>query len=329
MIQEQVKMGIIEKVNPTLINQMKDRVHYLSHHSVFWKEVLTTKVRVVMDGSAKVKANAPSLNECLHTGPSLTPNILHILLRFRWFNVALVSDVEKAFHMITVDEKDTDPLQFLWIDDIYATDPKLVCYRFTKVVFGLNCSPFLLGATLNYHIQNFKLDDPKLKDTLGESTHVDDVLMGADTVERAHEIYTRAKAFLLKGGFNLRKWRTSDKTLHEIIDDKEIAKPGQARKIESDELSYTQTTVGEPSQLKPSECKVLGIKWNSSDDNLILTFERLVLMSKELPPRKRNILKVAASLLDPIGFISPVTIRMKILLQEACLLKLEWDTSLP
>ena len=103
----------------------------------------------VMDGSAKVKANAPSLNECLYTGPSLTPNILHILLRFGWFNVALVSDVEKAFHMITVDEKDRDALQFLGIDDIYAADPKLVCYRFTKVGFGLNCSPFLLGATLN------------------------------------------------------------------------------------------------------------------------------------------------------------------------------------
>ena len=125
----------------------------------------------------------------------------------------------------------------------------------------------------------------------------------------------------MKRGFNLRKWRTSDKTLQEIIDDKEIAKTGQASKIESDELSHTQTTVGEPSQLRPNECKALGIKLNCSDDNLILTFERLVLMSKELPQTERHILKVAASLFDPIGFISPVTIRMKILLQEACLLK--------
>ena len=329
VIQEQAQMGIIEEVKPTLIKQMKDRVHYLSHHAVVRKEALTTKVRVVMDGSAKVKANAPSLNECLHTGPSLTPNILDILLRFRWFKVALVSDIEKAFHMITVDEQDRDALRFLWIDDVYATDPKLVCYRFSKVVFGLNCSPFLLGATLNYHIQNCKLEDATLKDTLTQSTYVDDVVMGADTVERAHEIYARAKAFLLKGGFKLRKWRTSDKTLQDMIDDKEIAKPVQVKKVESDESSYVQATVGEASQLKPNECKVLGIKWNSSDDNLIFTFERLVLMSKELPPKKRNILKVAASLFDPIGFISPVTIRLKILLQEACSLKLEWDTSLP
>ena len=118
VIQEQAQMGIIEEVKPTLIKQMKDRVHYLSHHAVVRKEALTTKIRVVMDGSAKVKANAPSLNECLHTGTSLTPNILDILLRFRWFKVALVSDIEKAFHMITVDEQDRDALRFLWIDDV-------------------------------------------------------------------------------------------------------------------------------------------------------------------------------------------------------------------
>ena len=329
VIQEQSRMGIIEAVQPTLINHMKDRVHYLSHHAVVRKEALTTKVRVVMDGSAKVQANAPSLNECLHTGPSLTPNILDILIRFRWFKVALVSDIEKAFHMITVDEQDRDALRFLWIDDIYANDPKLVCYRFSKVVFGLNCSPFLLGATLNYHIQNCKLDDAKLKEILTQSTYVDDVVMGADTVERAYGIYEKAKSFLLKGGFNLRKWRTSDKALQSVIDSKEISQPEHAMKVESDESSYVQATVGDASQLKPNECKVLGIKWNSSADNLILTFERLVLMGKELPPTKRNLLKVAASLFDPVGFISPVAVQLKILLQEACLLNLEWDMSLP
>ena len=76
-------MGIIEEVKPALINHMKYRVHYLSHHAVVRKEALTTKARVVMDGSTKVKGNTPSFNECLHTGPSLTPNILDILLRFR------------------------------------------------------------------------------------------------------------------------------------------------------------------------------------------------------------------------------------------------------
>ena len=87
VIQEQAWMGIVEEVKPTLVKQMKDGVHHLSHHAVIRKEALTTKVRAAVDGSAKIKVNAPSLNECLHTGPSLTPNILDILLRFRWLKV--------------------------------------------------------------------------------------------------------------------------------------------------------------------------------------------------------------------------------------------------
>ena len=127
----------------------------------------------------------------------------------------------------------------------------------------------------------------------------------------------------------MRKWRTSDKALQSFIDSKKISLPEHVKKVESDESSYVQATVRDASQLKPNECKVLGIKWNSSADNLILTFERLVLMGKELPPTKRNLLKVAASLFDPIGFISLVAVQLKILLQEACLLNLEWDISLP
>ena len=79
-----------------------------------------------MDGSVKVNAEAPSLNECLYTGPSLTPNILNILLRFRWFKVPIIYDIETAFHMIRVDERDRDSLRFLWIDDINSTDARPV-----------------------------------------------------------------------------------------------------------------------------------------------------------------------------------------------------------
>ena len=119
----------------------------------------------------------------------------------------------------------------------------------------------------------------------------------------------------MKGGFNLRKWRTSDKALQCVIDSKEISQPEHAKKVESDESSYVQAAVRDASQLKPNECKVVGIKWNSSAFNLILTFERSVLMGKEQPPTKRNLLKVAASLFDPIGFISPVAVQLEILLQ--------------
>ena len=60
-----------------------------------------------------------------------------------------------------------------------------------------------------------------------------------------------------------------------------------------------------------------------------MKFEKFVSLSKELSQTaqtKRNLSKLAASVFDNIGFVSPVLVRMKMLLQETCLLKLEWDT---
>jgi len=51
---------------------------------------------VVFDASAKTP-EGPSLNDCMHAGPSLLPNLMDILLRFRLQRVGLISDIEKAF----------------------------------------------------------------------------------------------------------------------------------------------------------------------------------------------------------------------------------------
>ena len=331
IIQDQLNSGIIKEVKPSLENSKTTKAHYLSHHAVVREDALTTKVRVVMDGSAKVNAEAPSLNECLYTGPSLTPNILNILLRFRWFEVPIISDIEKAFHMIRVDERDRDSLRFLWIDDINSTDPRLVFLRFCRVVFGLNCSPFLLGGTLRHHITNCKFHDPKFAKELLESIYVDDLINGRENQQTTLKVYELSKACLEKGGFNLRKWRTSDPELQSLIDEIEAKQqtPKAETKFESDETSYAKTVVGGTKNLEPSEQKVLGLKWNYESDEHLLTFDKLIKLSKTMTPTKRNLLKLSASLFDPLGIVSPISVRMKILLQETCKLHLEWNTPLP
>ena len=72
VIQDQVKMGFVEKVEenrPKLV-----ACHYLPHHSVA-KESSSTPLRVVFNCSSKSGPQQISLNDCLMTGPSLTKKI--------------------------------------------------------------------------------------------------------------------------------------------------------------------------------------------------------------------------------------------------------------
>ena len=81
------------------------RIHYLPHHAIVRKDKDTTKLRVVYDASAKMDGE-PSLNDCLVFGPKFDKKILDILMRFRSYRVALMADIEKAFLMISVKERD-------------------------------------------------------------------------------------------------------------------------------------------------------------------------------------------------------------------------------
>ena len=117
IIQDQLQSGIIEQVDCAKRPDV-GRVHYLPHHRVVCRDALTTKVRVLFDASSRPSSDSPSLNECLYSGPALTPMIFNVLLRFREKRIALVGDVEKAFLNVGVAEEDRDVLRFLWVDSL-------------------------------------------------------------------------------------------------------------------------------------------------------------------------------------------------------------------
>ena len=74
------------------------------------RDALTTKLRIVFDASSRATSEDPSLNDCLYSGPALTPTIFKILLRFRERKITLVGDIEKAFLNIKVQEQDRNVL---------------------------------------------------------------------------------------------------------------------------------------------------------------------------------------------------------------------------
>ena len=215
IIRDQLQCGIIEKVDHTKCPDV-GKVHYLPHHGVVHRDALTTKLRVVFDASSKATKDSPSLNDCLYSGPSLTSTIFKILLRFRERKIALVGDIEKAFLNVRIREEDREALQFIWVDSLTEDDPGLVLYRFCRVVFGVNASPFLLNASLRHHISQYNAD-PEFVENLLNSFYVDDLVSGEESVERALSLYQKSKKRLSEGGFNLRKWISNSPKLLELI----------------------------------------------------------------------------------------------------------------
>ena len=111
VIETQLESGIIEKVNDTEPVEV-GKVCYLPHKAVIRENKETTKVRVVFDASAKTP-EGPSLNDCMHAGPSLLPKLMDILLHFRLKRVGLISDIEKAFLNISITPDQRNFLRFL------------------------------------------------------------------------------------------------------------------------------------------------------------------------------------------------------------------------
>ena len=81
-------------------------------------------------------------------------------------------------------------------------EPELRVFRFTSVVFGVSSSPFLLNATIRFHLERYLESDASTVQMLLQSTYVDDNITGAESEEAAFDLYTRAKSIFRAGGFN-------------------------------------------------------------------------------------------------------------------------------
>ena len=129
-----------------------------------------------------------SLNERLDEGPNYIPSLFDVLVKFRVHPVALTADVEKAFLQIQIKPDDRDMLLFLWFDDVNSPDPCIVQFPFCRLPFGLRPSPSILGGTVRKHLENYRQSHPDIVEILKE-LYIDDLSSGADTTEKALEIY--------------------------------------------------------------------------------------------------------------------------------------------
>ncbi len=277
------------------------------------------------DASAKTEGK-PSLNDCLLVGPKFNQKIFDLLVRFRSYSIGLTADIEKAFLMIGVEEGDRDALRFLWVNNVDDEEPAIRPLRFTRVVFGVCSSPFLLNSTIQYHLERYRGSHPLLVRKLVESFYVDDVVTRAASEEEALQLYSDSREVLKDGGFNLRKFRTNCTSLQLEFDSTNRSSGNlPASGSLSLEETYAEATLGKPHSLVASTVKVLGVVWDPGEDYLQFGVADIAEVASSVEPTKRNIVSTIGKFYDPLGFLAPVIVRFKMLFQKLCEQPVQWD----
>ncbi|XP_065889733.1 uncharacterized protein [Dysidea avara] len=296
IIKDQQQRGFIETVTD---HDATENTHYLPHRPVK-KDSVTTPIRIVYDCSCRGNGNSTSLNDCLTVTPPFLNNLCSTLLRFRSHAFALSTNIEKAFLHVQLHSDDRNFTRFIWPSSTDDSAANFLTYRFAVVPFGSSSSPFKLAAVLDLHLS--KVASPVALD-MKDNIYVDNILSGCNTEEEILNYYKHSRELMSQANFNLRSCSSNSHQLQAVT----------AREKTSD----PKPTVG-----------LLGLQWNTITDTVSLA-------PKQLPPTntsfiiKRDVLQTSSQIYDPLGWVTPVTVRAKILLQQVWQTKLTWDEPLP
>ncbi|XP_036322247.1 uncharacterized protein LOC118736259 [Rhagoletis pomonella] len=174
---------------------------YLPHHAVVKPEKKTTKVRVVFNASKK-SGSGYSLNDVLCTGPTLQPDLMLLILKWRTYKFVFNGDVEKMYRQILLHDVDQDYQRIVFRSD---TNSPIRDYKLKTVTFGVNCVPYLAIRTLHQLAEDVKTLHPKAVSILINETYVDDILSGSHDTLSAQESLSQVIQALNSAGFPVKK----------------------------------------------------------------------------------------------------------------------------
>ncbi|KAL7730613.1 hypothetical protein ACLKA6_000604 [Drosophila palustris] len=161
-------------------------------------------------------------------------------------------------------------------------------------MFGTRSAPFLAIRVMHQLAANEGQSFPLAVYVVKQQMYIDDILSGADNLH--------------SGTFELRKWASNDPRLLKNI---------PLEHLETKGTLDLQTSDG---------IRALGVCWTPLEDSFRFR------VNFEIPvciPTKRIILSTIARLFDPMGWLSPIVITAKMLMQVLWKTKLKWDDHVP
>lgn len=115
----------------------------------------------------------------------------------------MISDIRKAFQMIEVDPEDRKFQRFLWWENEEKKIMKI--YQHCRVIFGMNCSPFILAAVLEFHLSNVAEEERTTSLELLKSLYVDNCVTSFATEGEYQKFKEESISILARAKMDLRE----------------------------------------------------------------------------------------------------------------------------
>ncbi|XP_058817299.1 uncharacterized protein LOC131680602 [Topomyia yanbarensis] len=268
------------------------------------------KVRLVWDAAATV--NGVSLNSELLKGPDMLVPLPRVICHFREKPVAFGGDIQEMYHQVRIREEDKQAQRFLFREAL--TDAPQV-YVMDVATFGSTCSPSSAQFVKNMNAEQFAERYPEAADAIIRRHYVDDYYDSVDTVDEAIKRANEVKFIHSQGGFNIRNWVSNSTEFLEALGERTVE---TAVHFNRDKCTDYE--------------RVLGIVWEPVEDVFCFAVaskeEFCEVLQGKKRPTKRIVLSIVMAQFDPAGFLTPVTILGKMLVQDLWRTGCCWDDSI-
>ena len=313
-----IASGALVEISDKEMDMWGGPVHYVSLQIVINEGSSTTPIRIVSNSSLSNR-NGVSLNSILMKGPNSLSDQWSVITQWRSYEVALVSDITKAYHTMRTGEREKHVRRVVW-----RYGDQRSCWRtfgFTVVNFGDRCASGFLEIAIKKTAEANKEIDPMAAERIQKDRFVDDFASGGTPNEVARFVGEEDvdlqcngtfPTILAKGGLRLKAIVTSGETDSEKLD-----KLGR---------------------------KVLGLGFDASVDSISINLQNSLNIKnkkqtisfqevnsielEQLTPR--NLLSVVNGIYDPLGLISPITIQLRVafraIFKESS--PIQWDVPL-
>ena len=194
------------------------------------------------------------------------------------------------FLQVAVTNDDSRCLRFFWHAD---PEQRIEVYEYTRHIVVAKSSPTCANYALHHVTKDNAVNDESLVRTVQRNFYMHDFLKSV----RTPQIYQRLQDILIKGGFNLTKWITSDDEVKSQIPETERS-----------------TKVVKTFKAEPQLSSILALNWNVDTDSLIVC--RRIEQEVLAEITQRIVLSFVSAVFDPLRICSTFSIRLRFLLKS-------------